>query len=159
MKRKHSRYMLKAIELAKKAKGKTYPNPLVGALIVKKGKIISSGYHRKAGAAHAEIVALRKAGKRARGAELYVTLEPCAHYGRTPPCVNSIVKNRIKKVYVAMRDPNPLVNRRGINLLRKNGIDVEVGICRREASKLNRFYIRRIKHQKCLPVSLNRRPA
>lgn len=142
---KHKQFMLRAIELARKAKGKTFPNPLVGALVVKKGKIVGEGHHRKAGSAHAEITALKKAKKSARNASLYINLEPCAHYGKTPPCVNSIIKSGIKKVYVAMEDPNPLVNGRGLNLLRKKGIEIKVGLCRREAEKLNKVYIESIR--------------
>lgn len=136
--------MQRAIELAKKAKGKAFPNPLVGAVVVKNGKIIGEGYHKKVGMPHAEIIALRKAGKKARSAHLYINLEPCAHYGRTPPCVNSIKKGGIKKVYVAMKDPNPLVNGKGMAFLRRNGIDVKSGISRREAKELNQSYLKRI---------------
>lgn len=137
--------MMRAIELAKRAKGKTFPNPMVGALVVKGGKIVGEGYHKKAGTYHAEVVALKKARESACGAELYVNLEPCAHYGRTPPCVNSIVRCGVKKVYVAMKDPNPLVNGKGLKLLRHNDIEVKVGICRREAKELNRLYLKSIK--------------
>jgi len=139
--------MMRAIELAKKAEGKTHPNPLVGALVVKGGKVISEGYHKKAGTPHAEALALKKAGKSARFADLYVNLEPCAHYGKTPPCVDGLIKSGVKKVYVAMKDPNPLVNGKGLSILKKNGINVKVGICRKEAEKLNRNYI------KCLQAS------
>ena len=145
--------MLGAIGLARKAEGKTFPNPLVGAVVVRRGKIISRGYHKKAGAPHAEIIALRKAEKRIKKkglkeSSLYVTLEPCAHYGKTPPCADSIIKSDIKKVYAAMTDPNPLVSGRGIAILRKNGIKVKVGICRREAKELNPSYIKSMKKQK-----------
>ena len=134
---------MRAIKLARKAEGKTFPNPLVGAVIVKNGKIVGEGYHREVGTPHAEIVALRKAGKKARGAELYVNLEPCAHHGKTPPCVDSIAKEGIRKVYAAMKDPNPLVNGKGADLLRKNGIKVKMGVCRPKAEELNKVYIRR----------------
>lgn len=137
--------MMRAIWLAEKAEGKTYPNPLVGALVVKDGRIVSEGYHKKAGTPHAEITALRKAGKKAKGAELYVSLEPCTHFGRTPPCVNSIIKSGVKKVYIAMKDPNPLVNGKGLNILRKNGIMVKTGVCKKEAEKLNKAYLERVK--------------
>ena len=142
---KHKEFMLRAIELAGRAEGKTFPNPLVGALVVKKGKIFGEGYHKKAGSAHAEIIALRKSRKNARGASLYVSLEPCAHHGKTPPCVDSIIKSGVKRVYAAMKDPNPLVNGRGLNLLRKNGIEVKTGICRKKAEKLNKVYIESIR--------------
>ncbi len=138
--------MLRAIGLARKAEGHTFPNPLVGALIVKKGKIVGEGYHEKPGSAHAEIIALKKAKKKARSASLYISLEPCAHYGKTPPCVNSIIKSGIKRLYVAMKDPNPLVNGRGLNLLRKNGIKIKTGICRKEAKRLNKVYIDVYRH-------------
>jgi len=133
--------MLRAIELAKKARGKTYPNPMVGAVIVKNGKIISEGYHKKAGTAHAEVIALKKSGKNAAGADLYVNLEPCSHYGKTPPCVDSIIKKSIKRVYMSMKDPNPLVNGKGVTLLRKKGIKVIMGLCRKEAEELNKRHI------------------
>ncbi|MEE9500170.1 MAG: bifunctional diaminohydroxyphosphoribosylaminopyrimidine deaminase/5-amino-6-(5-phosphoribosylamino)uracil reductase RibD [Candidatus Omnitrophota bacterium] len=142
---KHKQFMRRAIELARKAEGKTFPNPLVGALVVKKGKIVGEGHHEKPGSAHAEITALKKAKKSARKASLYISLEPCAHYGKTPPCVNSIIKSGIKRVYAAMKDPNPLVNGRGLNLLRRKGIEVKVGLCRREAEKLNKVYIESIR--------------
>lgn len=142
---KHKQFMLRAIELAKKAEGKTFPNPLVGAVLVKKGKIIGEGYHKKAGTAHAEVIALKKAKNNAKNAVLYINLEPCAHYGKTPPCVDAIIKSRIKRMYIAMKDPNPLVNGRGLKLLRKKGIEVKTGLCRRETKKLNKIYIERIR--------------
>ena len=135
--KKHEFFMKRAIALAKKAKGKTFPNPMVGALVVKNGSILSEGYHKKAGTLHAEIIALRKAGTRARGADLYVSLEPCAHFGRTAPCVDSIVKYGIKRVFAAMKDPNPLVNGKGFRVLRKKGIKVITGLCREEAGRIN----------------------
>ena len=138
----HEKYMRLAIELAKKAEGKTSPNPIVGAVIVKNNKIIGKGYHRKAGLPHAEINALREAGKRARGATLYVTLEPCNHYGRTPPCTDAIVRTGIKKVIIAMKDPNPINNGNGVRKLKKNGIRVETGILVKEAEEINRPYIK-----------------
>lgn len=138
--KRHRQFMLRAIGLAKKAKGKTFPNPLVGAVVVKDGEIVGEGHHRKAGAPHAEVIALRRAGKKAKKADLYVNLEPCAHYGRTPPCVKSIKRSGIKKVYIAIKDPNPLVNGKGMDFLRKKNITVKLGICRREAEKLNRAY-------------------
>lgn len=149
MARKHKDFMLQAIGLAEKAKGKTFPNPLVGALLVKKGKIIGAGYHKKAGTPHAEIIAIKKAKRRIKGSELYVTLEPCAHYGKTPPCVNSIIKSGIRKVYAAMRDPNPLVRGKGLKLLREGGIRVEVGLCRNRAKELNLSYIKSMGNKKC----------
>ena len=147
MDKKDRRFMLRAIELAKRADGKTFPNPLVGAVIVKKGGIIGEGYHKKAGMEHAEVAALKKAKKNARDAVLYVNLEPCAHHGKTPPCVRAIKKSGIKKVYVAMKDPNPLVNGKGLNFLTKGRIDTKLGICRREAKELNLSYIKRLEKE------------
>ncbi len=133
-----------AIKLALRAKAKTSPNPLVGALVVKGGKIISQGYHKKAGLAHAEIVALDKAANRAKGAWLYVTLEPCTHFGRTSPCVERIIKSGIKKVIIGMVDPNPVNNGRGIAILRRHGIDVEAGFLQEELKRINESFIKYI---------------
>jgi len=140
----HLYFMRKAMKLALKAKGETSPNPLVGALVVKKGKIIAEGYHKKAGLAHAEVVALEKAGKLAQGATLYVTLEPCVHFGRTPPCVYRIIESKIKKVVVGMIDPNPLNNGKGIAILKRHGIEVEVGFLEEELKKINEAFIKYI---------------
>jgi diaminohydroxyphosphoribosylaminopyrimidine deaminase/5-amino-6-(5-phosphoribosylamino)uracil reductase len=114
---------------------------MVCAIVVKGGKIVGTGYHRKAGEAHAEITALEKAEQRARGGTLILNLEPYCHTGRTPPCVNAIIKAGLKKVVVAMQDPNPLVNGRGIEMLRKAGIDVKVGLLEREARVLNEAFV------------------
>ena len=137
---KEKKFMMKAIRLAKKANGRTFPNPMVGAIVVKEGRVVSCGFHKKAGLPHAEIIALRGAGALAENADLYVNLEPCTHYGKTPPCVNSIIKSGIERVYVAMKDPNPLVNGKGIRALRKKKIKVRCGICRLEAESLNKTY-------------------
>ena len=134
-------YMRRAITLAKRGLGTTSPNPMVGAVVVKGGKVVGEGYHRKAGEAHAEIVALEKAGQRARGGTLILNLEPCCHTGKTPPCVNSIISAGLKKVVVAMQDPNPVVNGRSIGMLKKAGIDVKVGLLEREARMLNEAFI------------------
>ena len=139
-----NRMMARALELAERAIGITSPNPLVGAVVVKGGFEVGEGYHRRAGAPHAEIVALRQAGKKARGATLFVNLEPCCHHGRTPPCVEAIITSGIGRVVVAMRDPNPLVRGRGINALRRAGIKVEVGLMRAEARRLNEIFIHHI---------------
>ena len=141
---KHVYFMRAAMKLALKARGMTSPNPLVGALVVKSGKIISSGYHRKAGLAHAEIVALDKAGSNAKGAVLYVTLEPCAHFGKTPPCVDRIISSGIKEVVVGMVDPNPLNNGKGLNILKSRGINVISGILEEELRKINAPFIKYI---------------
>lgn len=137
-------YMRRAMRLALKARGETSPNPLVGAVLVKNGRIISEGFHKKAGAAHAEVVALDKAGEKANGATLYVTLEPCAHFGRTPPCVESIVKSGIKKIVVGMRDPNPLNNGKGLRRLRLYGITVKTGVLETELRRINLPFIKYI---------------
>jgi len=133
-----------ALDLAVKAKGRTSPNPMVGAVIVKDGEIVGKGYHQKAGTPHAEIHALREAGNLAQDATMYVTLEPCSHHGRTPPCSEAIIKAGLKKVVVAMGDPNPLVAGRGINQLRAVGIEVEAGLLEDEAKKLNEIFIKYI---------------
>ncbi|MDO8489577.1 MAG: bifunctional diaminohydroxyphosphoribosylaminopyrimidine deaminase/5-amino-6-(5-phosphoribosylamino)uracil reductase RibD [Candidatus Omnitrophota bacterium] len=137
-------YMGLALKLALKAKGKTSPNPLVGALVVKRGRIFGCGFHAKAGFAHAEIIALDEAGSRAKGAVLYVTLEPCAHTGRTPPCVNRIIESGVKEVVIGMVDPNPLNNGRGIILLKQHNIKVRVGFLEDQLKKINESFIKYI---------------
>jgi len=137
-------YMGLALKLALKAKGKTSPNPLVGAIVVKADKIVGRGFHAKAGFAHAEIVALDQAGKKAFGATLYVTLEPCAHTGRTPPCINRIVESGIKEVVVGMIYPNPLNNGKGIIFLKQNNIKVRVGVLEKQLKKINESFIKYI---------------
>lgn len=133
-------YMHRALQLAEQALGQTSPNPMVGAVIVKSGKIIAEGFHRKAGTDHAEIVALKLAGKNAKGATLYVTLEPCCHQGRTGPCASAIIAAHVKRVVYAMKDPNPVVAGQGLAQLRKAGIVVDGPICEDEARFLNRAY-------------------
>ena len=129
-------YMLRALELARRARGSTAPNPPVGAVIVKDGRVVGEGFTQPPGQAHAEIVALATAGEEARDATLYVTLEPCCHWGRTPPCVDALVAAGIRSVHVAVRDPNPRVNGEGIRFLQEHGIPVTMGECAAEASKL-----------------------
>jgi diaminohydroxyphosphoribosylaminopyrimidine deaminase/5-amino-6-(5-phosphoribosylamino)uracil reductase len=139
------KYMRMALRLAEKAKGRTSPNPMVGAVVVKDGKIISRGWHWKAGEPHAEAIALKKAGGAARGATLYVTLEPCSHTGkRTPPCSPLVIQSGITRVVVAMTDPNPKVSRGGVKALSAAGIDVITGVLEAEARKLNEAYIKHI---------------
>lgn len=138
---KKNEYMRMAFKLARKGVGKVSPNPLVGCVIVKNGQIIGQGYHREFGGAHAEINALQVAGKNAQNAEMYVTLEPCCHFGKTPPCTEAILKSGIKKVYIAMQDPNPLVAGKGIEILCQNGIEVEVGLEEAKARQLNEKFI------------------
>lgn len=144
MARDHEYFMDLAFKLALKGKGRTSPNPMVGALVVKNGRIIGQGYHEKAGLAHAEAIALDDAGLKAKGATLYVTLEPCTHFGRTPPCVDKIIKSGIKKVIVGMVDPNPLNNGRGIRILKAEKIKTEVGLLENKLRKLNRAFIKYI---------------
>ncbi len=135
-------FMREALRIARHAEGRTSPNPLVGAVIVRDGKIIAEGWHRQAGTPHAEIHALNMAGELAHGATLYVTLEPCSHFGRTPPCARAIVDAGIKRVVAAMSDPNPLVAGRGFEILRSAGIEVEVGILEDEACRLNEIFLK-----------------
>ena len=135
-------YMQEALRIAANARGRTSPNPMVGAVIVRDGQIIAEGWHRQAGTPHAEIHALNMAGEFAKGATLYVTLEPCSHFGRTPPCANAIVEADIKKVVAAMSDPNPKVAGRGFQILKDAGIEVEVGLLENESRKLNEVFIK-----------------
>lgn len=137
-------YMGLALKLALKAKGKTSPNPLVGALVVKSGRIIGKGFHAKAGLAHAEIIALDEAGKKAKGAILYVTLEPCTHTGRTAPCIDRIIASGIKEVVIGMIDPNPLNNGKGVMLLKQSNIKVKVGVLSEQLKKINESFIKYI---------------
>jgi diaminohydroxyphosphoribosylaminopyrimidine deaminase/5-amino-6-(5-phosphoribosylamino)uracil reductase len=139
------KYMRMALRLAAKAKGRTSPNPMVGAVVVKSGKVVSRGYHRRAGEPHAEAIALRKAGPAARGATLYITLEPCSHRNkRTPPCTPLVMQSGVKRVVVAMIDPNPRVSGGGITMLRKAGLDLVTGVLEQEAKKLNEAFIKYI---------------
>ncbi len=137
-------WMKRALHLAKKGKGRTSPNPLVGAVLVKRGRVVGEGYHAKAGEAHAEIVALQKAGKEARGSTLYINLEPCTHYGKTPPCTPAVIEAGVKRVVVGMVDPNPMVKGKGISTLRKAGIDVRVGTLEKECRTLNEAFCKYI---------------
>ena len=137
--------MRRALELAARARGMTSPNPMVGALLVKKGKIISEGYHRKAGTPHAEVITIDDAGEKASGATLYVSLEPCCHRDkRTPPCTQKIISSGIGKVVIAMEDPNPRVSGKGIEELKKAGIKVISGVMEEKARELNEYYIKHI---------------
>ncbi|PVV12099.1 MAG: riboflavin biosynthesis protein RibD [gamma proteobacterium symbiont of Ctena orbiculata] len=136
--------MARAIQLAKRGWYSTHPNPRVGCLIVKDGEVIAEGFHRRAGEPHAERNALADAGVAARGATLYVTLEPCCHQGRTPPCTDALIESGVKRVVVAMPDPNPLVAGRGMELLRQAGIQVTEGVMRSQAEALNPGFIKRM---------------
>jgi diaminohydroxyphosphoribosylaminopyrimidine deaminase/5-amino-6-(5-phosphoribosylamino)uracil reductase len=137
-------WMSRALQLAAKGRGWVHPNPMVGCVLVRGGKLIAEGYHHAYGQDHAEVDALKKAGRRARGATLYVNLEPCAHFGKTPPCMIAVAGAGIRKVVAAMRDPNPQVSGKGFAYLRKHGVRVEVGLMEAEAQELNRAFIKRI---------------
>ncbi len=137
-------FMDLALRLARRGRRSCSPNPMVGAVVVRGERIVGKGYHRRAGENHAEVNALDQAGDKARGAALYVTLEPCAHYGRTPPCTGRIIKSGISRVFVAMLDPNPVNNGRGVAQLRQHGIGVSVGHREQEALTLNEVFIKYI---------------
>ena len=140
-------FMEYALALASKARGRTSPNPLVGAVIVREGEIVGEGYHQKAGDAHAEIHALNQAKRLAEGATMYVTLEPCCHWGRTPPCTESLIRAKLANIFVAIKDPNPRVAGNGIRQLEEAGISVQVGICEEESRQLNEVFIKYITTQ------------
>lgn len=135
-------FMRQALSLARRGLGSTSPNPVVGALVVKEGRIIGSGYHKRAGAPHAEIEAIGRAGNGARGATLYVTLEPCHHYGRTPPCTRAILEGGIRTVVVGIGDPNPHVEGGGAEYLRAQGLEVRCGVLEEECERANEVYIK-----------------
>ena len=141
-------YMKRALELAGKGKGFTSPNPCVGAVVVKNGHIIGEGYHKGAGLPHAEVEALDAAGTGAEGASLYVTLEPCNHFGKTPPCTHKIINSKIKKVIIGCKDPNPFVSGGGIKHLRENAVQVEHGILKEEAQELIEDFIWYVRNNK-----------
>lgn len=138
-------YMKRALELAEKGMGHTSPNPMVGCVVVKDGKIVAEGYHEKCGGYHAERNALLSCKEDVRGAELYVTLEPCCHYGKTPPCTEIIIEKGIGKVYIGSMDSNPLVGGKGVKILEDAGIEVECGILKEECEKLNEVFFHYIK--------------
>lgn len=137
-------YMRMALSEAKKGIGRTSPNPSVGAVIVKNNNVIATGYHKKAGTPHAEIHALSKAGENAKDATIYVTLEPCNHTGRTPPCSHAVAQAGITRVVVGMRDPNPLVNGTGIDYLKNLGIEIQAGVLENECIAINHPFIKHI---------------
>lgn len=144
----HEKYMMHAINLAEKGKGSVNPNPLVGSVIVKNGKIIGEGYHEKFGSAHAEVNAFNHATEDPEGADMYVTLEPCSHYGKTPPCALKIIEKKVKRVFISQLDPNPLVSGRGVKLLKDAGIEVFVGINEEESKKQNEIFLKYIQTKK-----------
>lgn len=139
-------WMSRVLELAKQGAGWVSPNPMVGCVIVKDGEVIAEGWHAKFGGPHAEAAALAIAGEHAKGATLYVNLEPCSHFGKTPPCADAIIRHQLAKVVVAMEDPNPKVAGRGIQRIREAGIAVEVGLMETEAKALNRSFLHYINH-------------
>ncbi len=141
-----NQYMQRALDLAALALGRTSPNPVVGAVIVKNGVIVGEGYHQKAGTPHAEIHALQQAGEQARGADIYVTLEPCSHHGRTPPCAEALVQAGVARVVAAMQDPNPQVAGRGLARLQEAGIEVVCGVLESQARELNVGFIKRMQY-------------
>ena len=147
------RHMRDALALAERARGWTFPNPMVGCVIVKGGKRIAEGYHRRAGQPHAEVLALKQAGRRAKGATVYVTLEPCAHTGRTPPCADALIAAGVGKVVIPLRDPNKRVSGRGIKALRHAGIEVVVGVLRAEAQRQNEAFLHSVRHQRPFVVA------
>ncbi|MFC3606576.1 bifunctional diaminohydroxyphosphoribosylaminopyrimidine deaminase/5-amino-6-(5-phosphoribosylamino)uracil reductase RibD [Stutzerimonas tarimensis] len=138
-------FMAQALQLARQGLYSTHPNPRVGCVVVAQGEVVGEGWHVRAGEPHAEVHALRQAGERARGATAYVTLEPCSHYGRTPPCAEALVQARVGRVVTAMQDPNPLVAGRGLQRLREAGIEVTCGVLEGEALALNAGFVKRMK--------------
>jgi diaminohydroxyphosphoribosylaminopyrimidine deaminase/5-amino-6-(5-phosphoribosylamino)uracil reductase len=135
-------FIKETFKLARKGRGHTSPNPLAGAVVVKDGKIVGRGYHHKAGEPHAEILAIKEAEGKTQGATLYVNLEPCAHTGKTPPCVKTIITSGISRVVAAMYDPNPIVDGKGIAFLQKAGIDTTIGVLEEEALELNEYFVK-----------------
>jgi diaminohydroxyphosphoribosylaminopyrimidine deaminase / 5-amino-6-(5-phosphoribosylamino)uracil reductase len=136
------KFMLLALKLARRGLGKVSPNPMVGAVVVKEGRVIARGYHHAFGADHAEVDAFKNASEDLSGSTLYVTLEPCAHYGKTPPCVNAIIDKKIGRVVIGMQDPDKRVNSKSISMLKEKGIDVTVGVLETECRALNATYIK-----------------
>ena len=136
------RFLRQALTLARRGRGRTRPNPMVGAVVVKAGRVVGRGWHARAGAPHAEAAALAEAGARARGARLYLNLEPCCHFGRTPPCTDAILAAGVREVVASMRDPDPRVDGRGFEALRRAGVVVRVGGLAKEARRLNADFVR-----------------
>jgi diaminohydroxyphosphoribosylaminopyrimidine deaminase/5-amino-6-(5-phosphoribosylamino)uracil reductase len=138
-------FLKKTFENARKGEGLVSPNPLVGACVVKEGIVVGEGYHRGPGTPHAEVEAIKQANNKAKGATLYVSLEPCCHYGKTPPCTELIASSEINRVVAPIKDPNPLVNGKGFKILKRKGIRITTGILEEEARELNSFYLKYIK--------------
>ena len=141
----NEKYMRMAIELAKKGAGAVNPNPMVGAVVVKNGEVIGRGYHKFFGGPHAEVYALEEAGKEAEGATIYVTLEPCSHYGKTPPCAKKIIDMGIKKCFIGSSDPNPKVAGKGVAMLKEAGIEVVENVLKEECDEVNQVFFKYIK--------------
>ena len=141
----NEKYMRMAIELAKKGAGAVNPNPMVGAVVVKNGEVIGRGYHKFFGGPHAEVYALEEAGKEAEGATIYVTLEPCSHYGKTPPCAKKIIDMGIKKCFIGSSDPNPKVAGKGVSMLKEAGIEVVENVLKEECDEVNQVFFKYIK--------------
>ena len=141
----NEKYMRMAIELAKKGAGGVNPNPMVGAVVVKNGEVIGRGYHKFFGGPHAEVYALEEAGKEAEGATIYVTLEPCSHYGKTPPCAKKIIDMGIKKCFIGSSDPNPKVAGKGVAMLKEAGIEVVENVLKEECDEINQVFFKYIK--------------
>lgn len=141
------KYMEMALEIAEKGLGHVNPNPLVGAVVVKDGTVVGKGYHGVYGGPHAEVYALDEAGKSAEGADIYVTLEPCSHYGKTPPCAKKIIESGIKRCFVGSIDPNPLVSGKGIEMLKENDIEVHTGVLKEECDNINKAFFKYIKEK------------
>src|SRR5437764_3992834 len=135
-------WMRRALELAERGRGYVEPNPLVGAVVVRDGRAVGEGWHQRYGQAHAEVNALAAAGEAAAGATLYVTLEPCCHHGKTPPCTDAVLRAGVRRVVTAMSDPFPQVSGRGAETLRAAGLAVEIGVCESAARRLNAPYLR-----------------
>ncbi len=144
MKKIHEKFMRICLNLAKKGEGKTLPNPLVGCVIVKNGEIIGKGYHKQYGKNHAEVEAIKNSQKEVKNSTLYVNLEPCSHFGKTPPCVDLIIEKKIKRVVIGTIDPNPLVSGKGIKKLKEHGIEVITGILENECRKLNEVFFKNV---------------
>ncbi|HBH18514.1 MAG TPA: bifunctional diaminohydroxyphosphoribosylaminopyrimidine deaminase/5-amino-6-(5-phosphoribosylamino)uracil reductase RibD, partial [Cyanobacteria bacterium UBA9579] len=139
------KYMQHCIDLAKLGEGYVSPNPLVGAVVLdKNAQVVGTGYHKKYGEAHAEVNALNDAGELAKGGTLYINLEPCSHFGKTPPCVNKVIESGIKRLVIGMVDPNPLVAGEGIRRAKEAGIEVTIGILEKECKKLNEIFIKHV---------------
>jgi diaminohydroxyphosphoribosylaminopyrimidine deaminase/5-amino-6-(5-phosphoribosylamino)uracil reductase len=141
---RHARFMRRALALARRGAGWTGPNPMVGALVVRGGRVVGRGWHRRAGELHAEAIALGRAGRLARGATLYVTLEPCNHLGRTPPCTDAVIASGVRRVVIGMADPNPHVRGGGVRRLRRSGIEVICGLLEAECRMMNAAFVKQV---------------